>query len=195
MNFYKLYTGIIICLFSTNLFAQTDEAAPAKGGHKWTIYGGAGPNVYFNNLVIGRDNVNQFQYSFAGRIMWEPEHLLSLGVESGYYRLYSVSFPEFPDVKISNSAIPIFIVVSMKFLKSFYFNFSSGQTILLNNVYTPTYGHVDESALSFGDFAGSLGYKRQLKKHISLSAEVKFFDSTKLDDKNMALLFLAGYSF
>lgn len=197
LNLYKYYIGLVCCLFTSNLFAQTDSdnTIPQKGGHKWSIYGGVGPNIYFDNLVIGKDYVNPINYSFVGRIMWEPEHNLSLGIESGYYRLYSLSFDEFPDVEISNSAIPIQLVVCMKFLKTFYFSFSSGQTILLNHVYTPKVGTIDASVLSLGDFAGSLGYKKQLKEHISIGTEVKFFDSTKLDDKNISLLFMAGYTF
>jgi hypothetical protein len=194
MKIHKLYIAAIICFFTTNLLAQTESLPPAKKD-KFAVYAGIGPNIYFNNLVLAKDYVNPVQYSFAGRIMWEPEHLLSLGLESGYYRLYSVSFPEQPEVKISNSAIPIQVVVSMKFLKTFYFNFSSGQTILINKVHTPKYGDIDASTLSLGDYAGTLGYKYKLKKHLSILAEVKFFHASKLDDKNMALLFLAGYSF
>jgi hypothetical protein len=194
MNFQKFFTGIVLCLAVTGLQAQTADTAPAKR-HNFAVYAGLGPNIYFNNLVLAKDNVNEFNYSFAGRIMWEPEHLLSLGLESGYYRLYSVSFAEQPDVKISNWAVPIQVVISMKFLKHFYAAFSSGQTILVNKVSTPKYGKLDATSLSLGDYAGSVGYKYQLKKRFSIEGEVKLFHASKLDDTNMALLFLAGYSF
>ena len=66
--------------------------------------------------------------------MWEPEHVLSVGIESGYYRLYTLTGPDTLHANIANSAIPIQLVISMKFLKSFYFNFSMGQSKLINKV-------------------------------------------------------------
>jgi hypothetical protein len=188
------YVVFVFCLIFTSLHAQTENPAPVKKD-PFAFYAGIGPNIYFNNLVLAKDDVNEFNYSIAGRIMWEPEHLLSLGVESGYYRLYTVNIPELPDVKISNSAIPIQVVISMKILKKFYCNFSSGQTILINKVHTPAAGDVNASTLSLGDFAGTFGYKYPLKNHFSLQAELKYFHASKLNDSNAALIFLAGYSF
>src|SRR6188768_1578291 len=110
---------ILITIFflavTVQLKAQTTTEPLTKPFHH-SLYVGVGPNFYFNNLVIAKDYVKEFNYSFAFRFMWEPEHLLSLGIESGYYRLYSVDFREQSEVNISNNAIPIQLVVSMKFL-------------------------------------------------------------------------------
>jgi hypothetical protein len=193
MNVYKIAIGTLICFFPIRLMAQAGNKAAEKT-HPFTMYAGVGPNVYFNNLVLARNYVHELNYSFAGRIMWEPGHLLHLGVETGYYRLYTVNDKEHPGVHISNSAIPIQLVVGMRFLKTFYFNFSSGPSMLLNKVTTPDSGNISSTSFSLGDFAGSLGYTLHLKKRISLAAETKFFYSSQLNDKNMALLFMLGYS-
>jgi hypothetical protein len=193
MNFFKVISGILICFFALSLSAQTTADKKVKN-HKFTLYGGVGPNVYFNNLVLGKKYVNELNYSFAGRFMWEPEHLLSLGIESGYYRLYSLSFGGQSDVIITNSAIPIQLVICMKFLKAFYFNFASGQSILINKVSNYNGGEINSSTLSLGDFAGSIGYRRELVNRVTLGAEFKFFYASKLNDKNLALLFMIGYN-
>ena len=127
--------------------------------------------------------------------MWEPEHHLSLGIESGYYCLYTVNFDELSDLEISNYAIPIQLTISMKLLKTFYFSFSSGPTILVNKVITSNGERVDASTMSLGDFSSALGYKHRINQHFTLSAETKFFFASKLDDKNIALIFLLGYTF
>jgi hypothetical protein len=191
MNFRKLIAAILICFFTMGLSAQSDNSSEKK--HKFSLYAGVGPNIYFNNLVLAKDYVHELNYSFAGRIMWEPGHLLSLGVETGYYRLYSVNDKSQSGVNITNAAIPIQLVVGMKFLKTFYFNFSSGQSILLNKVSTPNNGSISSTSFSLGDFGLSLGYKRQLNERLSLAAETKFFYSSQLNDKNIALLFMVGY--
>ncbi len=192
MNRFIIYIGILFCMISSNTSAQS-ESAPSEKKNAFVVYGGLGPNIYFNNLVLAKKDVKELNYSFAARFMWEPEYLLSLGFETGYYRLYTVSPSEVPGVDISNYAIPIQIVVNMKFLKTFYFNFASGQSILLNKVSTPN-GDNNASTISLGDFSGSIGYKHKLKNRLSISAETKFFFASKLDDKNIALLFLLGYA-
>src|SRR5712675_3203018 len=92
----------LICVFSISSMAQSNSKAPKK--RHFVFYGGIGPNFYFNNLVLAKDQVNALNYSFVGRIMWEPEHQLSIGFESGYNRLYTIHTS---DVHIINGAIPL----------------------------------------------------------------------------------------
>ena len=125
--------------------------------------------------------------------MWEPGHLLSLGIETGYYKMYSVNDKSQTDVNISNAIIPFQLVVNMKFLKTFYVSFASGQSILVNKVSTPDNGSISSTSFSLGDFGLSLGYKHKLNDRVSLAAETKFFYSSQLNDKNIALLFMVGY--
>jgi hypothetical protein len=193
MLFCKRLIGILICFMSLQGMAQMDKPSVKK--HHFSFYAGLGPNYYFNNLVTGKDYVNSFNYSFTGRFMWEPGHLLSLGIESGYYRLYTVKVSQPTSVNISNSAVPIQLVISMKFLKNWYFNFNMGQTLLLNNANASGYGDFNATAWSLADFAASIGYKYPLHGRFFLGAETKFFYSTGYSDSNLALLFMAGYNF
>lgn len=192
---YKAFAAILVTGITFNSMAQTTEVAPVKK-YKFTLYAGVGPNFYLNNLVLAKNKVNEFNYSFVGRIMWEPEHNLSLGIESGYNRLYSVN-AELPaphgSVHIVNVAIPIQIVVSMKFFKDYYASFSMGQSILLNNVSTTENGTFDATTVSLGDFGATIGYRRLISDRIYLGSEIKGYYSSKLQDRNIALVFLAGF--
>src|ERR1700712_2697089 len=109
----KYFIGILILGCSMQAMAQTTTSQ--QDTHHFAFYGGFGPNLYFNNLAIGKNYVNTFNYSFTGRFMWEPGHVLSIGVESGYYRMYTLTTPQPNQVHIANSAIPLQIVLSMKF--------------------------------------------------------------------------------
>lgn len=191
-RFMLIIMLMIACL--TQVIAQTDNYAKPKKSH-FAFYAGFGPNYYFNNLQVGKQYVNEFNYSFTGRIMWEPEHLLSLGIESGYYRLYTFSKPQPNNVYIVNTAIPIQIVLSMKFLRSYYVNFAMGQSILHNSI--SAHGQPDATAksLSFADFSGTLGYRHLLGNKFSIGTEAKFFYSAGFVDRNVALLFVGGYRF
>ena len=195
--FKKILAGILLLIVAFKDNAQTNTTPVAKS-YKFTFYGGVGPNFYFNNLVLAKEYVNPYNFSFAGRIMWEPEYNISLGIESGYYLLYSLDVDygaSYGSVHIVNAAIPIQIVVSMKFFENYYCSFSLGQSILKNMVKTTKFGDVNASTFSLGDFGAAIGYKHLVSYRIFFGTEVKGFYSSKLDDKNIALLFTSGFRF
>lgn len=182
----------MLLLFSVTLPATAQMDSTMK--HRFTVYAGIGPNYYFNNLVIRKDLVNELNYSFVGRIMWEPEHRMSVGIEVGYYRLYTLNFNGPLNTKIVNSAVPIQVVVGMRIHKNFYSNLSMGISILNNDVTTNFTGDFDAKAVSAADFTLTLGYKKMLSERFSLGAETKVYYSSHAVDGNIALAFVAGYS-
>ena len=187
----KICCLIGFCFLCSYSWAQ--ETEPKK--HPFAVYAGVGPNYYFNNLVKFKDEVNELQYSFVGRFMWEPEHLLSIGFETGYYRLYSVKANGPNQTSVRNSAVPFQLVVGMKFLKSFYYNFSIGRSLLINDITTNADGEFDATVFSLADFTNTIGYRKKLNDRFSLGSELKLYYASKATDMNLALAFVAGYSF
>ncbi len=183
---------LVILLFFLSFQAKAQMDSTMK--HRFTVYAGIGPNYYFNNLVILKDQVNELNYSFVGRIMWEPEHRLSVGIEAGYYRLYSLKFTGPRNTSIVNSAIPIQVVIGMRIHKNFYTNLSMGISILNNDITTNFTGDFDATGISAADFTLTLGYKKMLGERLSLGAETKVFYSSHAVDGNVALAVMAGYS-
>ncbi len=183
----------LVCL-TTIAFAQAPEATE-KPKHRWVLYGGIGPNVYLNNLEVASDKVKPVNYTFVARLMWEPEYFLRLGLETGYNQLYTMSgsHPVTGDVSIVNSVIPLQGVIQMRFLENFYGNFNLGFGILLNNVTTQNLGNFDDSVVSLGDFAVAVGYRKDMSERFTLGAELRGTYSGKLQDRNIALVFMAGY--
>jgi hypothetical protein len=200
MNRKIFYTLLFtFCCLYTTLSCLAQEPAKNKSAkkYKYTIYAGVGPNYYFNNLVLAKDYVNEFNYSFVTRFMWEPEYFLSLGFETGYNRLYTVKGDASATngTKIINAAIPIQFIISMKFLQDFYGNFTMGQAIRLNKVTTSNTTDYNASNFSLGDYGMGLGYKKPVGSRFFLGTELKGYYSSKLDDTNIALVFMTGYRF
>ena len=198
ITFYKIFVGVVLCCIASNSNGQSNDSPPVQKQHKFVFYGGFGPNYYFNNLVVAKKKVNEFSYSFVGKLMWEPENNLSLGIESGYNRLYSVDAElgiYTGTINIVNVAIPLQLVACMKFLENYYCSFSFGRAILLNKVSTSDFGKFDASSLSLGDYTLSVGYKRPINNRFLLGAELKGYYSGKLEDKNIALVFMGGVRF
>ncbi|WCT14943.1 outer membrane beta-barrel protein [Mucilaginibacter jinjuensis] len=194
MNVKQIIWVMVLIVCTVNAVGQTPDYSKPKKSN-FAVYAGLGPNYYFNNLEIGKGYINKFNYSWTGRVMWEPGHLLSLGIETGYYRLYTFNTPQPNPVHIANTAIPIQIVLSMKFLQNFYVNFAMGQAVLLNKIHTENSGDINASSFSVADFSGTVGYRHRLSSRFSIGTEAKYYYSSGYVDRNIALLFVGGYRF
>ncbi len=191
----KLIFVIIMTLTTLSVNAQDDGVLPVKP-HRHSVYLGVGPNYYFNNLILLKNQVNVVNYSFVGRYMWEPEHLLTIGFEMGYYRLYNLKLPGALHSSIRNSAVPFQLVIGMRFLKKQgYFNFGIGRSLLINDITTDADGDFDATTISLADFTTTAGYRKQINDRISLSSEIKLYYASKAADMNLALAFVVGYGF
>lgn len=181
-----------LCFMGFTALAQTDASSKP---HRWVVYGGIGPNLYFNNLEIAADKVKPLNFSFVARLMWEPEYFMRIGIETGYNQLYRMSGSNAAtgNVSIVNSVVPIQGVVSMKFSEHLYANFNLGFGILYNNVSTDKVGNFDASVMSLGDFAMAVGYRKDISDRFTLGGELRGYYSGKLQDRNIALVILAGY--
>jgi hypothetical protein len=193
MRIHKLLIAFLFCFVTFKSFAQNGEGESGKY-HKFSVYAGAGPSYFINNLVILKDGVSSFKYAISARFMWEPQHsFVSLGFETGYYRLYSVKSTT-PKGDVTNSAVPLLFVASMKFSKKVYVNWSMGQSLNYNKISnTDSAYNFNSSYLSTADFAVTVGYKFVQKPTISYAAELKGFYSSKYDNETIALLFIVGF--
>lgn len=186
----------VIIMGVTCLSADAQDTGLLAKPHRHSVYLGVGPNYYFNNLILLRNQVNVVNYSFVGRYMWEPEHLLTIGFEMGYYRLYNLKLPGALHNSIRNSAIPFQLVIGMRFLKKQgYFNFGIGRSLLINDITTDADGDFDATTISLADFTTTAGYRKQVNDRISLSSEIKLYYASKAADMNLALALVVGYGF
>jgi hypothetical protein len=191
MRQFKIHIIFILLIgVACNCIAQQ----PVKPS-KFTLYAGLGPNYYLNNLVVAKDQVNELNYTFVARFMWEPEYFLSVGFETGYNKLYTMKagVGTANEIQIVNTAVPLQGVVTMKFFQHFYGSFTMGQSILLNKVTSPTKGEESASTFSMSDFSAAIGYRKAISPKWFLGSELKGYYSGKLQDRNIGLVFMAGY--
>jgi hypothetical protein len=193
MRIYKLIIAVSLCMIGFRGMAQSEKL---EKYHKFAVYAGVGPSFFINNVVIGKNDVNVWNYAFSARFMWEPENsLLSLGIETGYFRLYTVNSVQ-PKAHVSNSAIPLQFVVSMKFSKNFYASWAMGQSLLPSKVSnTDSSYNFNSSTWSLSDFSATFGYRFIQKSRISYAAELKGYYSSSYANATIAALFIVGYRF
>ena len=88
----RIKTGftLVLIFFTLVVFSQQKDSVKVRLNH-YTLTIGAGWTHYINNLENGDQKI---QKNFAGvsfKFFWEPEYRLSLGLESGYYKLFKVT--------------------------------------------------------------------------------------------------------
>lgn len=175
----KLLISLIL-LIST-LSARSQERKPFSASVA------LGPNYYFNNLEIFHDNVRSLNYSTYARILWNTQYRLSFGIETGLIKLYRVNDIAFDaNAGSSITAIPLHIAIQMRVYNHLYASGSFGPTILRSTI-TSSRGENVTGTTSIADLSLAFGYKYSLGTNTSLGAELKYFYSSKAEDRNLAL--------
>ena len=186
----KILIGIVF--ISCSGFSQVEDTT-----YSLTTEIGLGYSRYFTTMDYSE--LNKSGFSGSVRIMWNPEHLLSIGLETGYQYLYSIDVSnvktEFgtSDFSASMVSIPVFITVAMKVTPNVKLIAGSGMYFLLNSG-TAFGDELKSSQISIGAHAG-IAYAYPLNDLISIGGELQYSYYSKIQDQTFALQFLFIYKF
>ena len=149
---------------------------------------GLGYSRYVTDMSYNHLNKN----GFAGtlRFMWNPEHLLSIGIETGYQYLYSIKVDnlntEFGNSKFSASmiAVPIFLALAMNVTHNLKIRGGSGTFLLFNR--GELFGdEIKSSLISIGLYAG-LSYTFSIYKDFYIGGEIHYSYISKMQDQALS---------
>jgi len=193
----NLKTIIAVCfLWATlNLNAQENEKYRSL---KLVI--GAGYGHYFNNFtnVLDQDVINN-RPEFFGKLLWRPEHRLGIGIESGYYLMYSTTRIQTDNgsSKLTSSlkVVPIFLTLSMNVVKHLDLNFATGWTSMIYfiNINKSKTNKVVGQTYSMSNFALGITYSIPLSKKIDLGSEIKYLNIGKTNDHHLSASVCMSY--
>jgi len=190
MVFATLLIVLTACLSQS--YSQSDDSEYAV-----TAYINAGYSRFITELDYNDLNKNGFSGTI--RLMWEPEHLLSIGIESGYLQLYDIStqliFQDTLTFKGSSelTAVPIITVFSMELFENFKLSIGSGIFLLTSKVDALS-NPVNSLQISTGALASS-SYFYPISHTISLGGEIKYYLINKIEDGDLTLQFSLQYKF
>jgi hypothetical protein len=192
-NIVGVFCTIII--FSTSLscgYAQSGDTT-----YSVTTYISLGYSRFISEL--DDNDLNKNGLSGTIRLMWEPEHLLSIGLESGYLQLYNfnskVSLGNGNTFNVSSelSAVPIMIVFSMGIFNNLKLSIGSGIFILISKV-DALNNPVNSNQVSTGVLAAG-SYLHPISHTISLGGEVKYYFINKIEDGDLSFQLSLQYRF
>jgi hypothetical protein len=192
--FYKILSILLLIAFAS---------FPQEKDQFYSLSAEAGAGYAYFLTDLDNPDLNQGGYSGTFRVMWHPEHLLSLGIETGYWRLYSlegsISTAEYGSTtsEVSMISVPVMGVFSMKvfpeMLPDLEIKFLTGILLLTNNI--NAYGVEQNSSLMSIGFAGAATYLVPLNDIISLGGELKYHYISKIQDADLSLQVMFSYSF
>ncbi|MFM8913007.1 MAG: hypothetical protein ACKOE6_08855 [Flammeovirgaceae bacterium] len=166
--------------------------------HRFSVTGGVGWTHYINSLKIGTNAAFEDHLGGSFKILWEPEHRLALGLETGYFRFYSVegTSPVNPRVvgRATLSVVPIMFNVRCRVVNNFYLSTGTGVAFLLSRI-EGVGGSIDSSQTSLSNFQLSGLYLKPVSTHWRLGAEFKFLSVDKTEDDCLSLMAVASFLF
>lgn len=128
-------------------------------------------------------DLRRFGASGTLRIMWHPDHLLRLGIETGWTALYSYTLTEAPAGELHLTAVPLLWVMSMEVLGINIFA-GSGYYILNSNLQYQ--GTVNVQTWSLGWMLAA-SYVHPISENLGLGGELKWVNASEHEEASLAL--------
>ncbi len=190
MRIIKIFIAIVA--ISSIAIAQIDDKT-----YSLSTELGVGYSRYFTTMDY--DDLNQNGFSGTVKVMWNPEHLLSIGLETGYQQLYSLDVSDYDtefgntNVSASMHTVPIFIVFAMKILPNIKLTAGSGAYLLFNS--GEAFGDaLSSNQISIGAHTG-ISYTYPINNSMAIGGELLYSYFSKLQDQTVAIQFLFVYDF
>lgn len=174
------YIFIFSLLFlAIQSFGQNTEFTSqptGRGNYALVAYISGGPGYFISNDgAPSYLNPNQVKFNPVTtiRIMWHPDHLLKVGLESGFINFYAYNLTDSAGNKgkIALDAIPLLLEWSMSVTKRF--NIFAGSGAYLLNTHLNYLGKTNSKKISVGWMAAA-SYILPLSKNTGLGAEAKW---------------------
>jgi hypothetical protein len=192
---------IRISLFAILILPWHSLAAQEKGALRSLILTiGTGYGHYFNAFTdVLDEDIKNNKPSIYARLMWQPEYLLGIGIESGYYEFYSTTRIETgsSSQKLTTNLdiIPLFLSFSVKVAHHLKVNFATGgalmdYTILVNK---SKKGAFSGQSLSMSDFVAGINWFVPVGKRIEFGTEFKYMYIGKTCDHHVSAFLNFSY--
>lgn len=185
-------------LFACCLFSGAQSWGQEKKPLNWSVGGGVGWFHYINTLKVGAGKVDNNQFGYTFRMMWEPEHRLAMGIESGYYTLYSIAKDSTSTNPLVGQAkliaLPLMLAIRMRILPNVYLSGGPGITIMYTEA--SVLGSSSQSSfMSLSNLHVSGMYRKRIGERLDIGVEAKYLYFGKTEDYGFSLQVVGAYHF
>lgn len=191
------FITIFALLFLTSLFGFSGVTAQNSDSlYHVNLDLGVGPSVHLTDIDFEGQQNSQFIFTF--RIMWEPKHLLRMGIESGFIHLYYLETKVFDtlfgstDAILNMSSVPIMAVFAMEVADDLEIIGGVGGFILISEV--SSFGNYTLSKSWSNAYELGLSYLHPLNDKLKIGGEIKSYYISRLENYVVALQLSLKYS-
>lgn len=184
---------LIVCsCFFLAVQAQDEgfSSQPKKRAeYGWVLYASGGGGYYLSNSGVPRyasPTVSNLGRVTNLRLMWHPDHLLKVGIETGHLTFYSYKFRDSAGTAgtMKLQAIPVLVEWTMAVTKRLNLFAGSGVYFLRTNL--DYRGRTISPKISIGWMAAG-SYIHPLSTNVGLGAELKWMNAAELNNGMISL--------
>lgn len=178
----KLVLIVLLLACGSANAQEVFSSQPAKRGeYGWVLYASGGGGYYVSNSGVPdhvQSKVSNLSRVLNLRLMWHPDHLLNVGIETGYMTFYTYSFTDDNNTsgKVKLEAIPLLVEWNMAVTKRLNLFAGSGVYFLRTNL--DYRGSTLSNKVSIGWMAAA-SYIQPLGKTTGLGAEIKWMNAAE----------------
>lgn len=170
-------------------------SASAQKDTTYSLDGTFGGGYVYNmtEFPYGVDGLSRNGFNGFARLLWNPETILSVGVEIGYTNLYSITPPEGGAVKQTTLvAYPFYLVLSMEPVDRFSVAIGYGLATL-SSVVDDGSSQTGVTSSSTSVY-GALQYLAPIDDRLKIGGEARITSFDRYRDVNMSFNLLITYS-
>lgn len=186
---------ILLLLWLLVSFAEVNgqeeySSQPSKRGqYAWVAYVSGGPGYYVSNSgapAYLSPKISNLGHTAAFRIMWHPDHLLKVGIETGHLTFYTYRFRDSVNTEgvVKLKAIPLLAVYHMAVTKRLNLFAGSGIYFLRSNL--DYRGKSASEKVSIGWMAAG-SYIHPLSAKVGLGSEIKWMNASETSNGIVSL--------
>jgi hypothetical protein len=163
--------------------------------YRLVAYVGGGGSFYTASAGVPsglQGDVSKFGPAATVRVMFCPDHILSVGLESGWTKLYSYETTGPAQGKVHLSQVPLYIVWSMRFLDAVNLFGGYGYSRLTTQL--DYAGSTSAGTWSLG-WVAACSYEKPITETLGVAAELKWIAAVESRDAAITLQVQLVYSF
>ncbi|MBZ5856122.1 outer membrane beta-barrel protein [Flavihumibacter profundi] len=163
------------------------EAEGKRGIYSLNVFAGGGVSFYLANPGTPSDvksQVSRIHPTGTLRVMWYPDHLLKVGLETGITNFYSYKIQDSISGNVVVQAVPLLLVFSMPITKRINIFAGPGGYFITSKL--DYEGQTKSKTFSVGWMAAG-SYEYPINDKVGLAGEIKLLNAFETKDVSMSL--------
>ena len=183
----SIFIFFAVTLLFTATAAHAQESTGQRGQYAFVAYLGGGMGYYATHAgtpTAVNPTTNKWGFNGTIRVLWHPDHLLRVGLETGHMTFYSYKFSDSAGVqgKTSVTGVPLLLVASMPVTSRLNVFFGTGFYNLTTNL--DYRGKTTANKLSVGWMLAT-SYIQPVSKDLGIGLELKWADAAQTVDASI----------